>query len=173
MAVRRLLTYTWEASEYDGWLALQSLRYLCRLVETDVAESVRLLNRTIEPAHLREHGSDELPWVAREVRRLAPFVSPFVEKLYAAAFSYEEQSTEARQLGSGRILTLTSTRRQDYEGALYQLADHYPAFLEADPTAASRALIVVLSSYVDRRHSAGIDGEDPVEFEFSVARLRC
>ena len=50
----------------------------------------------------------------------------------------------------GRILALTSTRRQDYSMCHYWLAQHFPNFLRAEPIAATQAVIQSLNFYIIR-----------------------
>jgi hypothetical protein len=46
-----------------------------------------------------------------------------------------------------------SLRRQDYEMALYELTEVFPAFLEHAPRKAARALVAVMEAYVTHYHS--------------------
>lgn len=76
-------------------------------------------------------------------------------RLYQAAFSYDESSKDTTDMGSGRILTLTSTRQQDYGMALYALAEFFPTFLASDPQRATRALLTAIDRYAVARRRAG------------------
>jgi hypothetical protein len=119
----------------------------------------------LEPVHLSHYGFEEMPWLAREVKRLIPLDPGLVEDTYRVSFTYHETSVEKTPMG-GRILSLISNRRQDYEMALYGLAEAFPAFLEQAPENATRALIAVMEAYVAQRHSTGSGGEHEETFDF-------
>src|SRR5262249_17440421 len=64
---------------------------------------------------------------------------------------------------------LTGTRKQDYEGALYQLAEFFPTFLRQAPMQAVEAMLLALNDYVQRRRGAS-SNDDAQEFEFMGQR---
>jgi hypothetical protein len=77
--------------------------------------------------------------------------SDLAAQIFLTAFAHEETSDEATNLG-GYVLRLTSTRRQDYQLALYVLARHFPQFLESHPLPALRAVIGVLNEHATSHH---------------------
>lgn len=151
-AARRLLEFAWQQSPRDGWLVIHALKAVCRTFESDMAASAALLRRCLEPTHLANYGYEELLWVAREVKRLIPLDPELVCDIYCAAFSHDETSEAETPMGSSRIIPMTSNRQQDYEAALYDLAETYPAFLQGAPTQATRALIAILNAFVAKKH---------------------
>lgn len=177
LAARRLLEAVWSRDDYDRWLIPHALQCVCRTFESDSTASGDLLRRALQPAHLSQYGFNELPWLAREVSHIVPLDPSFVEDLFVAAFSYDEASTDATPMGSGRILALTSNRRQDYELALWELAHVFPTFLKRNPVPATRALIAALESHARRRGRIGLDhdGEqskdDTFDFDGVAAHL--
>src|ERR1043166_3181158 len=62
----------------------------------------------------------------RENKPIVGGYPKLVGDIYRAAFGHEEPSREPTEMGTGRILALTSNRQQDYEGALYALAEGFP-----------------------------------------------
>ena len=65
-----------------------------------------------------------------------------------SVISHDETSTEPTRLLSGAILQLTSTRKQDFDMAKWDLVRHYAAFLQTDPQRALNALArLVLLQY--------------------------
>ncbi len=111
-------------------------------------------------------------WLAREVKRLIHLDPSLCEQIYYAVFSYEEKSNEETSIGSSRILPLTSTRRQDYGMACYQLGEVFSEFLSSASENAIRALITVMNNYVVQHHSAPHHGEQTKEFGFDGLKAR-
>ncbi len=149
---RALLTFAWESSE-NRLLAVGALRCVCQTFESDSAASAALLRRALEPEHLAVHGFEEIPWIAREAKRLIGVAPDFVANLYRSSFGHREESEDKTALSNSRILALLSNRRQDYNLALWQLAETYPTFLERCPLLATEILISALEFYIAERHS--------------------
>lgn len=173
-AARRLLEFAWSQSPRDKWLVIHALQCVCRTFESDTTTSALLIRRLLEPSHLARFGFEEMPWLAREVKRLIPFNPTLVAEIYRVAFSHQEESEEPTAMGSSRILSLISSRRQDYRMALYQLAKVFTDFLKSAPEEATRALVSVVESYVVQRHSpvSGKWQEEAFNFNGRQAYLR-
>jgi hypothetical protein len=163
-AAHRLLARAWETPVWDAVLRRFLLEAVCRTYESDPASSRALVRRCLEREHLAVHGDQELPALAEEIPSLATRDPELVAEIYAAAFSYEEASEETTHISRSQLLSLLSTRRQDYDTALYRLAEHYPAFLRAAPLVAVRALITVL----DRQYPP--PQEEISSFDFLAGR---
>lgn len=170
---RRLLEFAWSHTPRDSWLVIHALQCVCRTFESDPAASAALIRRCLEFTHLSQHGFEEMPWLAREVKRLIPLDPALVEEIYRAAFTYEETSEEPTPIGRSRILPLISSRRQDYRMARHELAKTFPEFLERAPESATRALIAAMESYVIQRGwpASGKRHEETFDFDGRQARL--
>ncbi len=173
-AARRLLEYAWRATSRDPWLVSHALQAVCRTFESDPVVSAILLRRALAREHLAEHGFEELPWLAREVKRLIRLDPAFVEEIYRAASGHREPSEAPTAMLASSILPMTSTRRQDYGMALYELAEAFPEFLAQAPVAGLRALIAVLEAYVAERHPVrvGEAAEEVFDFRGRDAKVR-
>ena len=171
---RRLLEFAWSQTPRDAWLVAHALQGVCRTFESDSEASRALIQRCLEPSHLSQFGFEEMPWLAREVKRLISLDPDLVEEIYRAAFGHREESEEPTLIGPGRILPLISNRRQDYDMALYELAETFPEFFNATPENATRALIHVMEAYVAQRHSPapGEGEEDSFYFNGYQAVIR-
>ena len=172
LASRRLLEFAWAAPLRDSWLVVFAIQCVCKTFASDPGASFAILLSALEPTHVRQFGFDELSWLAREGKRLLIHSPELVEQLYKAAFGHEESSTDTTDLGSGRILTLTSTRRQDYEMALYELAELFPRFLERDVLRATSALVAAMQSYVLHRRGGAQSETNEFAFGGDIARIR-
>lgn len=167
IAARRLLKFAWAEIPPDERLVISALESVCRTFKSNITESEILLRKCIELSHLKEYGYKELPWLAREIERIIPFNSKFVEDVYIAAFSFEDDSKEYTHMGSSRILPLRSNRSQDYNGARYHLSQIFPNFLEQAPLEAAKALIKILESYVVKKHSFSFTDSEEKDFDFN------
>lgn len=174
LSARRLLEFAWSQVPRDSWLVVHALRCVCRTFESDAEASASLIRRSLSPSHLVRFGFEEMPWLAREVRRLMRFDQGLVRDIYGAAFSHQEKSEDPTPIGGSRILPLVSNRRQDYQMALYELAEAFSEFLESAPEEATRTLVRILESYVSQWHSWASDEEYEEVFDFAdqQARLR-
>lgn len=163
---RRLLGFSWSQKNRNEWLISNALRCVCRTFESDPIVSADLIRRCFDPAHLSQYGFEEMPRLTQEVKRLISPAPLLVEEIYRVAFNNLETSTEPTSMGPSRILPLISNRRQDYEMALYELAEVFPQFLEDAPTNATRALIAVMEFYVAQQHSLSSHEEPEETFDF-------
>ena len=167
---RRLLEFAWEQNPLEPWLVNDALEAVCRTYESDPAATEILLRRCLEPHHLAAYGHRDLPVLAREVKRLMPLNPKWVEDLYLAAFSYQENSQESTAMSNSRILALTSNRSQDYRGALSQLAEAYPDFLRQAPTFAVQALVAIIAASYSFR--AADSTEETFDFNGIAAYIK-
>jgi hypothetical protein len=163
---RRLLEFGWSHTPRDHWLVVHALQGVCRTFASDPTASAALIRRCLDPLHLSQYGFEEMPWLAREVKRLIDLDQELAGDIYRVAFTYQETSQESTQMGSGRILPLTSNRRQDYAMARWELARVFSEFLEYAPEVATRALIAVTDAYVTERHPAASREEQEKTFDF-------
>lgn len=168
LAARRLLQYAWRESRDDDWLAIVALQSVCRTFPSSPEEASVLIRQAIGPEHLRERGFRELPFVSKEIRYIIELAPDLVTDIYMAAFSYQELSTEPTSFGPSRILSIVSTRRQDYGLALWQLAEEFQGFLKLAPIDATRAMVDILESYVLQKHT--VSAQQQTEDELFVFR---
>ena len=155
VASRNLLEFAWSQPKRDRYLVIAGLDNVCKTYRSAPASSSELLRRALEPEHVAQFGFEELPWIARQLATVLPVDPALVGAVYVAAFGYVESSTEAVPIGSSRLLPLTSTRKQDFEGARWELGRFFSKFISFDPIRATSALIRCVDSYVtnDRRTS--------------------
>ena len=164
---RRLLEYARVHTPRDQRLVTQAIKAVCRTFESEPATSAALLSHSLEPGHLAEHGFEEMPYLTMEVKRLIPLNSEFVEKIYRTAFAYREPSRAPTPMGQSRILPMSSNRQQDYEMALYELAEVFPEFLAYAPRKAVSALIAVMEAYVTHDHTSASHEAIEQSFDFN------
>jgi hypothetical protein len=170
VVARRLLEFAIAQNPRDIALVRAGILTVCRTYESDAVASKAILARLLEQEHLEAFGYEDMPTLAREGGRLLRIAPDFVRDLYAAAFSFDETRTEQTAMGTGRILPLTSNRRQDYNMARWQLGEIFPAFLKVAPAFAVESLVAAVAAEVEgRSHEYP---EQTFDLNGFVARLR-
>jgi len=165
---RSLLVWAWGAPSDLGKVNLLSLQQMlavwgiplvCRSYENNPMESRKLLNRILErlgpTAIIREIYS-----LCSEIDKIWQHDPEFVIDIYKKVFSYKETSEDVTIMRGG-VLSLSSTRRQDYEGCYYLLEKNYSKFISMCPKHATRAMVESVNEYVIReeRKSYGHKGK--------------
>ncbi|WKA29780.1 hypothetical protein [Bradyrhizobium roseum] len=149
-AARDLLRFAWTRTPRFELMIANGLIAVGKTFAADPSESAALLKQAIEPGHLKDHGYKELRWIAHEIRGIAKGDPGLAIDIYRAAYGYVEVSGDATNIGNSAILPLRSNRRQDYEGAWFQLSEAIPALLNDNLEAGVRAVVVGLHGYVER-----------------------
>lgn len=150
---RRLLEWSWHESSRDSRLVIHGLECVCRTFESDVIESATLIRRSLHQQHIAQFGFEELPWLAREVKRLIPLDADLVQDIYKATFAHQETSMEATPLFESRIMGMISHKKQDFAMALYELREAFQDFLLLKPLHAARSLISAIEEFVAQEHA--------------------
>ena len=175
---RRLLKWIWEKRKTgeDDWYHRLADSWVVPLVArtyyTDPEESRTLLEKVLKLTQEDNLPINLLMRLTEHVDKIWEEDHEFVVSTYVTVFAHQEISDKITDPMGGSILRMTSTRRQDYSVCYYQLAQHFPNFLRAEPIAATRAITRSLNFYITRtqilnyRHEA-VELEDMIEqFEF-------
>ena len=168
---RRLFEFATTQTPRDKALVRSGIETVCRTYDSDPAASKRLLSSILTQENLQAFGYEDMPTLAREAQRLLGIAPEFVRDLYAAAFGFEETSTDQTAMGPGRILPLTSNRRQDYHHGLWQLGESFPIFLKAAPALAVEGLMAAILGNVANER-LGQTPEQQFQFNGVEARIR-
>jgi HEAT repeat protein len=164
VSARALLDWAWAQDPPPPQELTVALEAVARSCRADPETTEALLRRVVDPERLPQSGYTELRALADELPTLASCVPDLAARLFEAAFGYDEQSEETTSFGSGQILPLTSTRRQDWAMIQYSLAQQYLALLEVDTPAAVRALAAASMHEADR--SPGYEQREITRFRF-------
>jgi hypothetical protein len=157
---RRFLEWIWKKREenkialVDDLGASWAVPLVAKTFSTDPKESRQLLEKVLS---LRKEENFPIPFLYRltdELDRIWPSDPEFAALTYLAVFSHNETSEEKTHMG-GIVLPLLSTRRQDYEMCQYQLIQHFPKFLRAEPLLATQAVIKCLNRFIISQHIIG------------------
>jgi hypothetical protein len=163
-AARRLLDFGWSRPRRPSNLIINAIGAVAVTIGSDVAATSALLHRLIEIEHLKEHGYEELSWLARHVDVLSQFAPALVIEIYGAAYGFlDEGADEKTNIGNSGILSLTSNRRQDYQGAWFALQEAAIAFLEQHPVDGAKAVARAMLGYVNRERRSETQPAPPAE----------
>ena len=127
---------------------------VCQTAATDPPASIELLRQCITPGHLQTVGYRTLHALAMGVPAIAGIDANFVHDLYLAALRHQDTSTTVTTIGDSQIMPFISNQQQDYRGGLYQLGQHYRAFLQAAPTTAATTLVDAIKEFTREHQSA-------------------
>jgi len=153
LAARRLLEFAWSEPQRNEILVRQALQAVCRTCASDPVSATTILERCLQDPQLSQYGYTDLSVIARNLDWILAVAPELVGRIYSVTFSHEETSDAPTSLSGSRIMNMISTRRQDFEGARYQLTQHFPSFLARQPFHATRALLVVLAAYIGYHHT--------------------
>jgi hypothetical protein len=141
----------------DSWLVGRAISSVMELFWANPKESARAIRRLITPEEVRNKGAEQGHWIARKVSLLFDIDPHLVSDIYAAFFSYEEESEEQTAMSGSRILALTSNRRQDYHQTLWQLAEMFPIYLEKNFDRCTEVAHAAMNDYIEREHKSRSD----------------
>ena len=133
-AGRNLLHWAIRDTNYQRGAILVSLETIARTYEIDRPASQAALQELFTPEHIALYGHEELSWLARELPDLISQAPDLVRATYSAAFGYADTRQDAVPLGTGRILSLTSTPRQNYDLVRHALVELLPRILSEQPS---------------------------------------
>jgi hypothetical protein len=138
-----------EASYNEGSVSA-AIKAVLRTYSSAPDISERLLRRLLDQTRVIMHGHHELFWLANGFQSLVASNPLLAADFLNTAFSSPlPSSDEKTSLGNSRILSLTSDRRQDFEGILYQLKRHLPWFLERNAEVAGQVLRTIIAGRID------------------------
>ncbi len=151
---RRLLKWIWkerQTGENDWYHRLAgswAVPLVAKTYGTNPEDSQKLLERILKLTREDDFPIDLIARLTEHIDKIWEEDHEFVVSTYVTVFSHQEISDEITNPMGGRILALTSTRRQDYSMCHYWLAEHFPNFLRAKPIAATKAVIRSLNFYI-------------------------
>lgn len=155
-AARLMLSHqlTQETSYHDGSVSA-AIKAVLKTYSTAPQESEKLIRALLVDQRVVERGHTELFWLANGFDSLVGSNPELAADFLIAAFCSPLPSGDEKTcLGNSRILSLSSTKRQDFEGVLYQLQQHLPSFLARDAVVAGRAARTIISVRIDSERRA-------------------
>jgi hypothetical protein len=166
LSARRILDHAIYKTPRDDGLVQSGIILVCRTFQSDPVASETMLRRLLTPEHLQQFGYKDMPTLACELNRLFETNPAFARDVYKVAFGFKEERGDKTDFGSSRILAMTSTRRQDYELALWQFGEHYPLFIKMASVYAVETLATVLTDYIATKSYRFRKDREGVVFHF-------
>jgi hypothetical protein len=164
-AARALLTFGLSQEQHTG-LVDSAISFVADTYDTDPDSSRTLLRCVFEEERFAKFGPEETPDLARKIDVIAPVDPDFAVEIYKEIYGKSVKDDRVIQMGSSKIMGLTSNARQDFDMARYSLGEYFPKLLASYPEHAADALIAAVEGYIVREHSLQEKAE---EFEFAVA----
>ena len=155
---RRLLEWVWkerETSDYDRYNRLGSswaVPLVAQTYGTNSEKSRLLLGKVLTLIQEDNFPIKFLTFLTQHVDEIWDHDTEFVARIYYTVFEYQEDSDEKTDLMGGAILSLTSTRSQDYDMCRYQLIEHFSSLLQVKPQIATEVVIRSLNSFIISAH---------------------
>lgn len=158
LAARRLLVWAFDRRATNAMVDRLGSVWLVPLVaqtfSTDAEASQALLDRVIANIGDPDVSVDWASRLAHVLNEVWTYGPALAADFYVKVFSNFESSEEKTHMG-GVVISLTSTRRQDYEMVQYSLKEHTPDFLRATPEYAVPAVTQAINAQVAIRELAG------------------
>ncbi len=165
-AGRKLLGLGLENAQNARFYLPVAIPAVCRTYALAPTESEDLIRRVVQPERLAQGSIEGLHWLAGSIKALMPVAPALVEDIYRAIFDAPDMPDDKVPLYDSQILPLTTTLRQEFDGARYQLVEAFGDFLVAAPERALRVLAHVVEVYI--RDRPGHE-EEPRVFEIPFA----
>ncbi|EHM45430.1 NACHT domain-containing protein [Yokenella regensburgei] len=150
-ASRAVLSYALTLSD-PVYFGRSAIVLVIDTFNTNIQASRQLLEQIISSERLQNFGSEEIPVLCYNIKKIGVLAPEFVVKVFEFVYSYDVTEERETNLGNSRILPLRSNARQDYESARYSLGEYFPHFIEQYPGLAVNAAISAINGYISRRH---------------------
>ncbi|MFA5822562.1 MAG: ATP-binding protein [Thermodesulfovibrionales bacterium] len=157
---RHLLKWIWKerGETRDAWLdnlgANWAVPLVAKTFNTEPQESRLLLEKVLSLIREDNFPIKFLYQLTDNIENIWPYDAEFVALIYLTVFSHNETSQEKTHMG-GIVMSLTSTRYQDYHMCQYKLIQDFPIFLRTAPVLATMAIIECLNNFIIADHILG------------------
>ncbi|PRE64313.1 hypothetical protein C6P82_17190 [Burkholderia multivorans] len=151
-ASRALLYFARSLNPEFPYLNTTAIRMVTRTFGSDPAASQAALQPILTDERLEKYAPEEMSWLAEGIKSIIDAAPAFAIEVYDVAFRFEPSEDAKTWLGGGpsRILALSSSARQDYEHARWQLKESLPHFLKSAP---QDAVLAIVRSVLRLSHS--------------------
>lgn len=171
ITARAIVNWAWQppkalktnqVNSLNHMIAVWGVPLVCKTFGTNSGESKKILRKVLKRVGSKAFIINEVYRLCDEMDAIWPHDPNFVVDIYRTVYGYEEKSQEMTAMRGG-ILSLTSNRRQDYEGCYYILDQKFPAFLKQCPTYATRAMVKSVNLIVKRKEISSWRKNRPVQ----------
>jgi len=178
---RKLFEYIWhnQAGGRGEWLcnlgAALVVPMLIKTFKTNQVVSKKYLKQVLDTVGTPNFNIRYVYRLSDGINKIWRYDSDFVAEVYSKIFGHIETSEEATHMG-GIVVSMTSNRRQDYEGCKYILKQQFPSYLKLFPLRGAKVAISIVSKYISRKHFAttkGINAKDDDTVTFPFGDKQC
>ena len=152
--IRYIISWGWERRNNN--IISGNSRALLKLViktyDYNKNETSELLRNILNKIGVTETPIDEMLYLCDSINGIVNNDVELAIDVYGKIFEYEEKSDEKTPMG-GYVLSLISTRKQDYKLCQYRLKEYFRHFLDTNPQGAVKALIKSLGEYIRIKES--------------------
>jgi hypothetical protein len=170
-AARQLLHHAWSTSNVSPRVAQNAIHFVSKTFGTDHHASRELLQQIIEEPRFSEHACEEAPHLAQNAPLISVTDAEFVVRIFEVIFERDAPQRGTSWAGGhqSNILSLTSTRQQDYGQGRWHLTEFLPEFLHQHPVHATRAVIRAVHGLA-RTRASWTRSTDLVTHDISTAQ---
>lgn len=151
-AAVRLLDRFLTVEKREAWIVGRTISNLMDLFPFNPAESAQTVRKLITPEEIRNRGAEQGHWIARKAHQIFDLDPELTAEIYVAFFGYQESSEAQTSMSGSQILALNSTRKQDYRHTQWQLAEHFPKFIEGHFDLCTQIVLAAMNEYIEREH---------------------
>jgi hypothetical protein len=119
----------------------RTLPIVLQTLSSSQKASTMLIEQILKRIGSAGASSRELFWLANDMHLVVNFSPSLAAAIYEAVYGYKENSEKQVSIGSGSVLNLVTSERQQYEGLVYQLGARFPNFIEKDFALAARTAV--------------------------------
>ena len=153
-AARRLLKFSIEFPSKQR-LSSHAIEFVAITYRSDIDRSRSLLRRLFERDHFVQYADVEIPWFTRNLKPILAVDPDFVVEIYDRAYRSVITDETSTPVNNSQILSLSTSRRQDYESSWWSLEQLFPRLLATHHLHGVRALIVSVSGHIERETQTG------------------
>lgn len=160
---RAIVNWAWQPAKelnknqinsLHNMIAVWGIPLVCKTFGSGPKEAKTILSKILKRVGRPSFIIHEIYSCCDAIDSIWPHDPDFAVDVYKTVFGYEEKSKDTTVMRGG-ILSLTSTRRQDYEGCYYILDQKFPKFLSDSPINATKAMVDVVNLIVKRKEMSG------------------
>lgn len=161
-ASRALLGLAWAATPPLAAASSSAIRFVGKSFASEPVASRALLDRILRKPHFSQYADREARWLTEQILPITRIDPEFTVEIYRALYSQTITDSATSWFGGqpSRILSLTSSRKQDYSGSLWHLGTAMHEVLVISPHHGTRALIDAL---IGKAAAEGHDDHDVPE----------
>ena len=170
-AARRLLKFSIEFPSKQR-LSSHAIEFVAMTYRSDIDRSRSLLRRLFDYDHFVQYADVEIPWFTRNLKPILAADPDFVVEVYDRVYRSVITDETSTPVNNSQILSLSTSRRQDYESSWWSLEQLFPQLLATHHRHGVRALIASVSGHIEREHKLENDSVWKISQDASESLMR-